>query len=147
MHSSRMRTARLLPVFPSMHCWGCTCSWGVYLVPGGVYLVLGGVPGPEEVYLVPGCVPGRGGWTRSRGCPWSSGVYLVLLGYMPRHSPLWTEWQTGVKILPCPKLRLRAVKISKNKWKSSKKNRQISKKFFAFAFAWSEYCNSVHPMK
>ena len=24
--------------------------------------------------------------------------------------PLWTEWQTGVKILPCPKLRLRAVK-------------------------------------
>ena len=24
---------------------------------------------------------------------------------------LWTEWQTGVKILPCPKLRLRAVKI------------------------------------
>ena len=26
-------------------------------------------------------------------------------------SPLWTEWQTGVKILPCPKLRLRAVII------------------------------------
>ena len=25
--------------------------------------------------------------------------------------PLWTEWQTGVKILPCPKLRLRAIKI------------------------------------
>ena len=23
--------------------------------------------------------------------------------------PLWTEWQTGVKILPCPKLRLREV--------------------------------------
>ena len=28
------------------------------------------------------------------------------------HAPSWTEWQTGVKILPCPKLRLRAVKIS-----------------------------------
>ena len=28
------------------------------------------------------------------------------------HAPLWTEWQTGVKILPCPKLPLRAVKIS-----------------------------------
>ena len=27
----------------------------------------------------------------------------------PRTPPLWTEWQTGVKILPCPKLRLRAV--------------------------------------
>ena len=24
-------------------------------------------------------------------------------------SPPWTEWQTGVKILPCPKLRLREV--------------------------------------
>ena len=23
--------------------------------------------------------------------------------------PLWTEWHTGVKTLPCPKLRLRAV--------------------------------------
>ena len=27
----------------------------------------------------------------------------------PSMPPLWTEWQTGVKILPCPKLRLRAV--------------------------------------
>ena len=27
------------------------------------------------------------------------------------HPPPWTEWQTGVKILPCPKLRLRAVNI------------------------------------
>ena len=26
-------------------------------------------------------------------------------------TPLWTEWQTGVKLLPCPKLRLRAVII------------------------------------
>ena len=25
--------------------------------------------------------------------------------------PLWTEWQTGAKILPCPKLRLRVVKM------------------------------------
>ena len=29
----------------------------------------------------------------------------------PRMPPLWTEWQTGVKILPCPKLRLGAVII------------------------------------
>ena len=26
-------------------------------------------------------------------------------------TPLWTEWQTGANILPCPKLRLRAVII------------------------------------
>ena len=32
----------------------------------------------------------------------------------PRMPPLWTEWQTGVKILPCPKFRLRAVKIKTN---------------------------------
>ena len=35
MHSSRMCTARLLPVSPSMH------FLGGYLVPGGVYLVPG----------------------------------------------------------------------------------------------------------
>ena len=27
-------------------------------------------------------------------------------------TPLWTEWQTGVKMLPCPKLRLRAVTMT-----------------------------------
>ena len=90
MHSSRMRTARLLPVSPSMHCsWGgvpgprgvpssggCTCLGG-YLVSRGMYLVPWGCtwswgctcPG---VHLVPGgCTcpgdaPGPGGCT----CPW-----------------------------------------------------------------------------
>ena len=53
-----MRTARLLPVSPSMHC------------SQGMHLVLGGVPGPGWVYLVPG-------------------------GYLPRYSPtLWTEFFT-----------------------------------------------------
>ena len=94
MHSSRMRTACLLPVSPGMHCLvgylvlggvpgsggvpgprGCTYSLGVYLV-WGVYLVLG-VYLVWGVYLVPrGDVPGLGG------------VYL------PRYSPLWTEFLT-----------------------------------------------------
>ena len=83
MHSSRMRNPARLPYagicFPG---GGGTC-----LVQGGcTCLVPGGVPGPGE------SVPGPGG------------VYLVR--YSP---PPWTEWQTGVKILPCPKLRLRAV--------------------------------------
>ena len=93
MHSSRMRTAHLLPISPGMHCsqgegylvWGvypvpggvpgpggCTWSWGVYLVPGGV-------PGPGG-----GGVPGQGVCTWSGGvpvlggCTWSGGrVYLV----------------------------------------------------------------------
>ena len=54
MHSSRMRTGRSLTVFQSLQPGGCTWSWGVYLVRGGV-------PGPG------GCVPGPGGCTWSRG--------------------------------------------------------------------------------
>ena len=99
MHSSRMRTACLSPVSPSMHCsggvpaWsrgctclvlgGCTCLvlgdtclvWGVYL-PG-----LGGVPAWSQ-----GTVTAWSHW----GVPaWSGGVYL------PRYSlPLWTEFLT-----------------------------------------------------
>ena len=74
MHSSRMRTARLLPVYPSMYC-------------SGVYLVPGGVPGPGGVYTwSQGVVPGPGGCTWSGGVPcpgegtWFWGVYLVLGG-------------------------------------------------------------------
>ena len=60
MHSSRMRTARLLPVSPNMHC-------------------------PVEV-------PAQ----------------------VPPPLPLWRDWQTGEKILPCPKLLLWAVKRFNN---------------------------------
>ena len=145
MHSSRMRTARLLPVSPSMHCsrgctwsWGCTCpeggvpapgavpargrtslegvpAWGVYL-PGGV-CILGGVPawgctclGVYLVlggYLLLGDVPARGVAPAWGGCTCPRGVPAC--GVPTQVPPLWTEWQTGVKILPCPKLRLRAV--------------------------------------
>ena len=94
MHSSRMCTARLLPVSPSMHCsgvylvWGGTPGprgdvpgpgWGVYLVWEvylfwGVYLVW-------RVYLVRGMYLVRG-----RGCTWSG-------GYLPRYYPFppWTD--------------------------------------------------------
>ena len=80
MHSSRMRTARLLPKFPSMH-WGCTClggvpAWGVYLLGG---ILLGGVPARVLLYL-PGGVPVQGGCTCLGGVPvW--GMYL--LGILP----------------------------------------------------------------
>ena len=116
--------------------WGCTWSggvpglgvyliWGMYLVwgvgtwSGGWGPGPGGVPGPG-VYLFGGGVPGPGG-TWSGGCTWS-GRHLVwegvpgLGGGVPGPGgvpgqvlPRWTEWQTGVKLLPCPKLRLRAV--------------------------------------
>ena len=94
---------------------GCLLLEGV---PGpggvGVYLVLGGVPGPRGMCLVPGGVPGLGGCTWSGGCNWSQGVYLVPGGvcyfggvYLVRYSP--PDRHTPVNILPCPKLRLRAV--------------------------------------
>ena len=90
MHSSRMCTARLLPISPSMHCLGgCTWSWGVYLVPRDVpgprgytwswgdVPGLGGLPDPIGVYLVPG------GVYLLWGCTWSWGVYLVLWRRVP----------------------------------------------------------------
>ena len=74
----------LVDPYPSMHCrGGGYLTGGVYL-PGGVYLA-GGLP--------------------ARGVPAPG-------GYLPSYSPLWTEWQTGAKILPCPKLRLRTVIIN-----------------------------------
>ena len=103
-----MHTGCLLPVSPSMHCsGGCTWSWVVYLIPGGV-------PGPWGVYL-PGGVPCPWGCTWSGGVPAQQGV-CTCLGGVPTQGvpaqvlPPWTEWQIGAKILPCPKLRLRAVK-------------------------------------
>ena len=58
MHSSRMRTAAVAVSRGGVPGpGGCTWSWGVYLVPGGVPGL--GVPGPG-VYL-PGGAPGPGG--------------------------------------------------------------------------------------
>ena len=98
LHSSRMRTARVLTVSPSMLCTGgcllggCIWSgrgvvggvpgrgggcllWGVYLVWGvsalGVYLVLGGIC--SGGCLLPGGAPGPGG-----GVSAPQGGYQVL---------------------------------------------------------------------
>ena len=64
MHSSRMRTARLLSVLPSMHCAegrvSAPCSWGGSapggsapggcLLLGGVCALVGGVSAPGRGY-------------------------------------------------------------------------------------------------
>ena len=70
MHSSRMRTACLLPISPSMHCLGG-------------YLVLGDVPAQWGVYLPRGCTWSQGGCTWSWRCTWSQGVYLVPVEGVP----------------------------------------------------------------
>ena len=98
-----MRTARLLPVSPSMHCSGggectgpggvpgprgwCTWSWGGEPGPGGCTWSGGGagVPGLGGVYLVLGVY-------LNRGCTWSWGVYLVPGGEC--------TWSWGMYLVP-----------------------------------------------
>ena len=65
---------------------------------------LGGLLGSGGVSLAVEGLLGRG-FLGSRGSPW----WGVLCKAWWDTTPLWTEWQTGAKILPCPKLRLRAV--------------------------------------
>ena len=77
MHSSRMRTARLLPISPSMHC-----SWGVYLLEG--YLPEGGCTCPGDVPAW-GDVPALGVYLLVGGVP-AQGVYL-LVGGVPAQVP------------------------------------------------------------
>ena len=134
MHSRRMRTARALTIgwgggvpahgghlpggAPARGCtWlGCVPAWGV--PARGMYL-------PREMYLPGGCtywgyLPG--GCTCLGGVP-AQGVYLP--GSLPTQEewvpeqvlPLCGQntWHTLLKILPCPKLRLRAVMRHKNK--------------------------------
>ena len=106
MYSSRIRTARLLPISPSMHY-----SWvAVYLVlgavpsPGGCIWSQGSVPGQWGMFLVPGGVPGpggvsglrQGGVPGPRVCTWSRRVYLVPRGlYLVPEGvpdPRWCAW-------------------------------------------------------
>ena len=80
------------------------CAWS-----GGVVCLVWGVGG--LVYLVQrGCVWSRGdGVSGPGGVSGLGGLPQCLVGYHPprtRHTtPPWTEWQTGVKILPWPQLR------------------------------------------
>ena len=96
---------------------GCTWSqgvylvWGVYLVPGGCTWSKGGVPG-REVYLVWGGIPGPGRCTWSQGVYLVRGVYLLPGGTWSGTPPPLVDGHTPVNILPCPKLRLRAVTMS-----------------------------------
>ena len=105
MHSSRMRTARLLPVSPSMHCfqggvptWGCTCPG--YLprgVPAQRATCWRGVPAGgctcqgvylSGVYLPRGCacqgVNLLGGVSVHRGLYLPTGLYLPRRGVPAR---------------------------------------------------------------
>ena len=111
-----------------MHCWGvylprgCICLVGV--PAGGDVSAWGGVPaggvptwGCTCLGVVP--APAQGG-TCWGGLPLGG---VPAGGYLP--PPPWTEWQTGAKILPCPKLRLRAV-ITPKSFKIGAENANFS---------------------
>ena len=113
LDSSRMHTVHLLTVSPSMRCTGggagpgVPWSWGV---PGLGGVCSRGVSGPG----VPGPWAGSalGGFCLGGGV--CSGGCLVLGGSIPACTEAnppceQNSWHTLLKILPCPKLRLRAV--------------------------------------
>ena len=70
----------------------------VWCVPPALYRTREGGLCPE-VSLSKGIFPG-GGLCPGGLCPGRS---------LSRETPLWTGWQTRVKTLPCPKLRLQTV--------------------------------------
>ena len=91
---------------------GCTC-WGEYMLggtwpggclPGGCHVTY-----PIMHLMLPVC------WLRTYWVSAPVQLLIVwprcLLGYTP--PPPQTEWQTGAKILPCPKLHLQSVKIGR----------------------------------
>ena len=69
--------------------------------PGGVSAWSGGcLPGLRGCLPGPGgCLAGPGGSPVPGGSPWQVG------GSPYWRPPLWTEWQTGVNIVPWPQLR------------------------------------------
>ena len=77
---------------------GVCLVWGGLVWGGLVCLVWGGVCLVRGM----GCVPGLGACAWSGGLPGLGGSASVPCGIPP---PLWTEWQTGVKILSWPQLR------------------------------------------
>ena len=99
------------PEFPP---WVWAWIWSPWISPLGVGLdliplnfPLGCGPGLDPPSISPLGVGLEGGLLGRGGSPWRGGVPSMHWG----RPPPWTEWQTGAKILPCPKLRLRAVII------------------------------------
>ena len=108
LHSSRMHTARLLTVSPSMHCaGGSPCQGGLLGVEGGV----GGGPPCQGGLLARGVCLARGmspcqgvclarvgllarGICLARGCLLAGGRGVVVSQHVLRQTALWTEFLT-----------------------------------------------------
>ena len=97
LHSSRMRTTRLLTISRSI-------QWREVCLSPPTYL---DADPPDADYLEADTSFEADTPPRCRH-PWSFMWPVMHAGKLT--PPRWTEWHTGVKTLPCPKLRLRAVK-------------------------------------
>ena len=135
MYSSRMSTGRLLTVWgggeglPNLE--GLHPGRSAQPGGGGVWptrrgMHLGVLPDPRGYasgglhrgYLHGGGLPNLEGNLHPGMTAWGVCIQGGLPTPLPRSAyvgvgqtplPLWTEWHTGVKTLPCPKLRLRTV--------------------------------------
>ena len=118
-------------------------SISVGYVPSAHYRTSRGVSGQG------GLCPGTGSLSRgslsggslsrgylSRGSSWQR-LPLVMwpVVHTGTETPLWTEWQTRVKILPCCN------------FVAGDNKRQTSKQIFAFAFAFAWTKHSLHCTK
>ena len=140
MHSSRMRTARSLTIIGT--CPGGCLPWGA-ACPGGMPVHGGCLPGggvpcdlSHHAFDVTCMLP-----PDQLSVSTSAAPYIVWLSCMLGYTPLWTEWQTGAKILPCPKLRLRAV-INVMSLESPCTMLQSSH-FFIILFSWFTFWNTL----
>ena len=103
----------LLPGGCLLWGWG-VCSGGGVSTPGGGVSASRGVSVPGWGVSAPGGVSALGdllwgglllgGVCSQGGCLLPGKVWYPSM-HWGRHPPLWTEWQTGVKILPWPQLR------------------------------------------
>ena len=96
--------------------------------PPGVGLETPPWPDPSTS---PGCGPGD-------THPWRPARHAGILPHQ------WTEWQTGAKILPCPKLHLRVVNI----WKPYQEVNSAIHKAAGWPAAvqngvWRSFCTAV----
>ena len=103
MYSSRMCTACLLPVSPSMYCIGGVCSWGVSASAPRRCLLRGGSASRGRGVCSQGvCLSSGGGDVCSQegGLPLIRGCIPACNGQTPPHGQ--NSWHTLLKILPCP---------------------------------------------
>ena len=102
LHSSRMHTARLLTVSPSLHCTGGglvrgdVCSRGVP-GPGGVCFggcLLWGVPGPQEGCGIPACTEAdppceQNSWHTPLKIQGVKFLFFPIFSYFSQHTPIF----------------------------------------------------------